>query len=173
MKALEDLVGVKVGGVNINNLRYVDDAVIIAESEEQLQQLMNVVEEESAKKGLKINMKKTETMVVTKKKEVPKCTIKLGGEELKQVKRFKYLGSIITEDGRSTSDIIQRINIARSNFNALKIILTNKKISKKTRLNLICTYVWSSLLYGAESWTISKEMERRIGAAELCSTDGC
>ena len=167
MKALEDLVGVKVGGVNINNLRYVDDAVIIAESEEQLQQLMNVVEEESAKKGLKINMKKTETMVVTKKKEVPKCTIKLGGEELKQVKRFKYLGSIITEDGRSTSDIIQRINIARSNFNALKIILTNKKISKKTRLNLICTYVWSSLLYGAESWTISKEMERRISAAEL------
>ena len=86
---------------------------------------------------------------------------------MKQVKRFKYLGSIITEDGRSTSDIIQRINIARSNFNALKIILTNKKISKKTRLNLICTYVWSSLLYGAESWTISKEMERRISAAEL------
>ena len=37
----------------------------------------------------------------------------------------------------------------------------------KTRLNLITTYVWSSLLYGAESWTITKEMEKRISAAEL------
>ena len=64
MKALEDLVGVKVGEV--------DDA----ESEEQLQQLMNIVEEERAKKGLKINMKKTETIMVTKKMEVPKCRIK-------------------------------------------------------------------------------------------------
>ena len=167
MKGIEDLDGVKVGGVNINNLRYVDDAVFIAESEEQLQQLMNVVKEESAKKGLMINMKKTETMVVTKKKEVPECTIRLDGKELKQVKRFKYLGSILTEDGRSTSDIIQRIHIARSNFNTLKVILTNGRIDKKTRLNLITTYVWSALLYGAESWTINKEMEKRINAAEL------
>ena len=55
-------------------------------------------------------------MVVTKKKEVPECRIRLDDKELKQVKRFKYLGSILTEDGRSTSDIIQRIHIARSNL---------------------------------------------------------
>ena len=76
MKALEDLVGVKVGGVNSNNFRYVDDAVILADSEEQLQQSINIVEEGSAKRGLKINMKKTETIMVTKKMEVPKCRIK-------------------------------------------------------------------------------------------------
>ena len=58
-------------------------------------------------------------------------------------------------------------NNFNNNFNALKVILTNSRIGKKTRLNLIHTYVWSALLYGAESWTINKEMERRLAAAEL------
>ena len=69
--------GVKVGGVNINNLRYVDDALIIAESLEQLQELMEVLKSESLEQGLEINTKKTETMVITKKKVVPECKIKL------------------------------------------------------------------------------------------------
>jgi hypothetical protein len=128
---------------------------------------MGVLKEESLDKGLEINIKKTETMVITKKKEVPECKVTLDGKELKQVKKFKYLGSIITEDGKSKSDILQRIHIAKSNFSLLKAILTNGKISKKTRINLIRTYVWSSLLYGAESWTMDKEMEKKISAAEM------
>ena len=167
MKALEDMDGVKVGGVNINNLRYVDDALVIAESLEQLQALMEVLKDESLEKGLEINIKKTETMVISKKKEVPECKVVLDGKELKQVKSFKYLGSTITEDGKCRNDIIKRIHIAKSNFSTLKPILTNGKISKRTRINLIRTYVWSSLLYGAESWTIDKEMEKKISAAEM------
>ena len=167
MKAMEDMDGVKVGGVNINNLRYVDDALVIAESLEQLQALMNVLNEESVERGLNINIKKTESMLVTKKREVPECKITVDGKEIKQVKSFKYLGSTITEDGKCKSDITKRINIARSNFSLLKAILTNTKISKKTRINLIRTYVWSSLLYGAESWTIDKEMEKKINATEM------
>ena len=167
LKSIEHLDGVRVGGVNITNLRYVDDAVIIAESEEQLQTLMNVVVEESFENGLRVNIKKTETMVVTKKKEVPKCNITVDGQGIKQVQKFKYLGSIITEDAKCKSDIIKRIHIAKSNFSTLKGILTNSKISLKTKINLIRTYVWSSMLYGAESWTITKDMEAKINAAEM------
>ena len=152
---------------NINNLRYVDDALGIAESLEQLRALMEVLKDESLEKGLEINLKKTETMVISKKKEVPECKVVLDGKELKQVKSFKYLGSTITEDGKCRNDIIKRIHIAKSNFSTLKPILTNGKISKRTRINLIRTYVWSSLLYGAESWTIDKEMEKKISAAEM------
>ena len=65
---------------------------------------------------MRVNIKKTETMVVTKKKEVPKCNITVDGQGIKQVKKFKYLGSIITEDAKCKSDIIKRIHRAKSNF---------------------------------------------------------
>ena len=51
--------GIKIGGRNINNLRYADDTTIVAESEEELKNLLMRVKEESGKKnGLKLNIKK-------------------------------------------------------------------------------------------------------------------
>ncbi|GFO16572.1 catenin (cadherin-associated protein), alpha 3 [Plakobranchus ocellatus] len=55
-------IGIKVGGQNINNLRYADDTVLIAENKEDLQKLLNIVDEESRKKGLELNSEKTEVM---------------------------------------------------------------------------------------------------------------
>ena len=52
---------------NINNLRYADDTVMIAKSERKLQDLLDKRVEESKKKGLTMNCKKTECMVVSKK----------------------------------------------------------------------------------------------------------
>ncbi|GFN75306.1 retrovirus-related pol polyprotein from type-1 retrotransposable element r2 [Plakobranchus ocellatus] len=75
MRNLENHPGIKVGGQNINNLRYADDTVLIAENKEDLQKLLNIVEEESRKKGLELNSKKTEGMVSSRKQESPKCDI--------------------------------------------------------------------------------------------------
>ncbi|GFN98469.1 retrovirus-related pol polyprotein line-1 [Plakobranchus ocellatus] len=65
MRNLEGHPGIKIGGSNINNLRYADDTVLIAENEKDLQQLLDIVKEESEKKGLELNRKKTEVMVVS------------------------------------------------------------------------------------------------------------
>ena len=54
--------GIKIGGRNINNLRYVDDTTLMAESEEELKNLLMRVKEESEKTGLKLNIKKTKIM---------------------------------------------------------------------------------------------------------------
>ncbi|GFS23512.1 hypothetical protein ElyMa_001642200 [Elysia marginata] len=62
MQNLENCPGIKVGGYNVNNTRYADDTVLIAENKDDLQKLLNIVEEESTKKGLKLNSKKTEVM---------------------------------------------------------------------------------------------------------------
>ncbi|GFO08048.1 retrovirus-related pol polyprotein from type-1 retrotransposable element r2 [Plakobranchus ocellatus] len=66
MQNLENHPGIKVDGQNINNLRYADDTVLIAENKEDLQKLLNIVEEKSRKKGLELNSKKTEVMNYTK-----------------------------------------------------------------------------------------------------------
>ena len=50
--------GIKIGGKNINNLRYVDDTILVAETEEKLKSLLMRVKEESERAGLKLNMKK-------------------------------------------------------------------------------------------------------------------
>ncbi|GFN86640.1 retrovirus-related pol polyprotein from type-1 retrotransposable element r2 [Plakobranchus ocellatus] len=84
MRNLENHTGIKVGGQSINNLRYADDTVLIAENREDLQKLLNIVEEESRKKGLELNSKKTEVMVISRKQESPKCDIFIKKVKLKQ-----------------------------------------------------------------------------------------
>ena len=167
LQEIEDLEGIIVGGVNINNVRYVDDTVLMADTEEKLQLMVEKVNDISEANGLRMNMKKTETMVVTKKKQAPECNITINGKIIKQVKKFVYLGSTITEDAKCKSEIMKRINIARSNFNNMKKILTNNKITIKTKKNIIRTYVWSSLLYGCETWTVTKEMQKKLQATEI------
>ena len=54
--------GIKTAGRNINNLRYVDDTTLMAESEEELKSLLMKVKEESEKTGLKLNIHKTKIM---------------------------------------------------------------------------------------------------------------
>ena len=56
--------GIKIAGRNINNLRYADDATLMAESEEELKSLLMKVKEESEKVGLKLNIQKTKIMAL-------------------------------------------------------------------------------------------------------------
>ena len=55
----EPQAGIKIDGININNLRYADDATLMAESEEELKRLLMKVKEESSKADLKLNIQKT------------------------------------------------------------------------------------------------------------------
>ena len=90
--------GVRVGGNNINNLRYTDDTVLIAESEEKLQNILTTITVESENKGPQLNAKKTECMVISKQSDIPVCYILCKGERIKQVNTFKYLGFTISPD---------------------------------------------------------------------------
>ena len=94
----------------------------IANSEEKLQELLETVKRESKKRGLTINVKKTECMVIKKEKEKTQCKVKIGDEEIKQVEKFNYLGSLITSDGKCDSEIKKRIAMAKDTFEKLSNI---------------------------------------------------
>ena len=85
MQLIQEMDGFKIGGVNITNIRYADDTVVISDSEENLQNLMNVVVVESEKKGLLINRKKSFCLVFSKSSPVPQCHVQVNGEMLEQV----------------------------------------------------------------------------------------
>ena len=102
------------GGHVINNLRYADDTVIIAESKNQLQQLMDMVVEESEAKGLFLNSAKSFTRVCSKSEVRYTCKITVHGNTLEQDDRFVYLGSLLTSEGSCEQDVRQRIAIEKS-----------------------------------------------------------
>ena len=91
-KQADKLHGVNIGGKNITNLRYADDTASIAESAQGLQLIVDVVKSESLKRGLKMNIKKTKTMVISRDPENPKVDVKVDGTTLEQMETFKYLG---------------------------------------------------------------------------------
>ena len=92
--------GIKISGRNINNLRYVDDSTLMAESKEELKSLMMKVKEESEKVGLKLNIQKTKIMASS-----PITSRQLGGETVETVIDFIFLGSKISADGDCSHEI--------------------------------------------------------------------
>ena len=79
--------GLKIAGKNINNLRYVDDTTLTAESEEELKSLLMKVKEESEKVGLKLNIQKTEIMA-----SGPIISWETDGETVETVSDFLFWG---------------------------------------------------------------------------------
>ena len=88
---------IKIGGHNINHLRYADDTVLLADLEEKLQNLIQTVNRKNMIYGMELNAKKAETVVVTKKQEtnIPIYNLTVNGLSLRQVNKFKYLGTMI------------------------------------------------------------------------------
>ena len=167
MDELAELEGISIGGRNINNIRYADDMVLIADSEEKLQRLISKLHEECNAKGLRINKSKTEVMGITKRTERLTVRTNIEGAPIKQVASFRYLGSLVTEDGRCDSEIRTRIGMAKSNFGKMRNILTDLSVNVQLKGRLVRSYIWSGMLYGCESWTISATMQKRLEAAEV------
>ena len=77
-----------------------------------------------------------------------------------------YLGSLITEDGRSEKEIKRRIMIARTTFTNMRTLLSCRGINLRTTRAMQC-YVWPTLFYGAEARTITKSLLFRLDAFEM------
>ena len=97
--------GIKVARRNINNLRYADDTTLMAESEEELKNLLMKVKEESEKVGLKLNIQKTKIMA-----SGPITSWQIDGET---VADFIFLGSKITADGDCSHEIRRHLLLGR------------------------------------------------------------
>ena len=100
--------GIKIGGRNINNLRYADDTILMAESEEELKGLLMKVKEESERVGLKLNIQKTKIMA-----SGPITSWQIDGEAMEKVTDFIFLGSKITADGDCSHEIKRRLLLGR------------------------------------------------------------
>ena len=132
--------GVCLGGRRIECIRFADDMVLLAESEqtvnEMLEDLIGLCEEY----GMKINGKKTMSMVIGPRDK--QANIKIGHEGIDQVTAFKYFDSVITQDLKSHQEVKVRIAIAKEAFNRKRRLLCGQ-LDKGLRKRLVKCFVWS------------------------------
>ena len=105
---LDTQAGIKIAGRNINNLRYVDDTTLMAESEEELKSLLMKVKEETGKVGLKLNILKMKIMASS-----PITSWQIDGETVEIGSDFIFLGSKITADGDCSHEIKRHLLLGR------------------------------------------------------------
>ena len=142
--------GIKIAGRNINNLRYADDTILMAESEE-LKSLLLKVKEESEKVGLKLNIQKMKIIA-----SGPITSWQIDGEIVETVSDFSFLGSIITTDGDCSHEIKRHLLLGRKVMTNLDSILKSKDITLPTKVHLVKAMVFPVVMYGCESWTVKK-----------------
>ena len=143
--------GIKIGGRNINNLRYADDTTLMAESEEELKSLL--MKEESEKVGLKLSIQNTKIMA-----SGPITSCQIDGETVETVRDFILRGCKITADGDCSHEIQRRLLLGRKVMTNLDSILKSRDITLPAKVHLVKAMVFPVVMYGCESWMV-KEAE--------------
>ena len=140
--------GIKIAGRNINNLRYADDTILMAKSEEEVKSLLMKVKEESEKVGLELNIQKTKIMA-----SGPITSWEIDGET---VSDFSILGSKVTADGDCSHEIKRCLLLGRKLMTNLDSIFKSRDITLPTKVHLVKAMVFPVVTYGCESWTVKK-----------------
>jgi hypothetical protein len=92
--------------------------------------------------------------------------IMIDQKQLQNVESFKYLSSILTNDGRRTCEIKCRIAMAKDAFNKKRALFTSK-LDLELKKKLVKCYVWSRALYGAETWTLRAADQKHLESFEM------
>ena len=143
--------GIKIAGRSINNLRYADDTILMAESEEELKSLLMKVKEESENVGLKLNIQKTKIMA-----SGPTTSWEIDWETVETVSDFIWGGSKITADGDCSHEIKRHLLLGRKAMTNLDSILKSRDITLPTKVCLVKAMVFPVVMCVCKSWTVKK-----------------
>ena len=134
----------------------------MAESEEELKNLLMKMKEESEKVGLKLNIQK---MKITA--SGPITSWEIDGETLETMTDFIFGGSKIAADGDCSHEIKRRLLLGRKVMINLDSLLKSRDITLPTKVRLVKAMIFPVDVYGCESFTIKKAEFQRIDAFEL------
>ena len=134
--------GIKIARRNINNLKYADDTIIMAESKEELKSLLMKVTEEHENVGLKLKIQKPRIMA-----SGTITSWEIHEETMETVTNFIFLGSKITADGNCSHEIKRHLILGRKAMTNLDSILKSRDITLPTEIHLVKAIVfqWSCM----------------------------
>ncbi|KAK7925839.1 hypothetical protein WMY93_008149 [Mugilogobius chulae] len=142
----------------------VNDVVLMASSNQDLQHALGRFAAECEATGMKISSSKSEAMVLDRKK-VP-CPLQVGGESLPQVE--EYLGVLFKSEGRMEREIDRRIGAASAVMRSLyRTVVVKKELSRKAKLSIYRSIYVPTLTYGHELWVMTERTRSQIQAVEM------
>ena len=154
--------GIKITGRNINNLRYTDDITLMAQSKEELKNLLLKVKEESEKVGLKLNIQKTKVIA-----SGPITSWHVNGETMETVRDFIFRGSRITADGDCSHEIKRCLLLRWKVMTITGSILRSRDITLPTKVHLVKATAFPVVMYGCKSRSLKEFEHQIIDAFEL------
>jgi len=154
--------GKVIGGRCMWNIRYADDTTMIARSKEKCSKTGEELTQKSKEVGLPINKLKTSAMTIR-----GQGSVEIEGDRIEKEEKIKFLGSYVTSDGDSHTDIKNRIALAKAVTNSMAEVWKSKELSTGLKVRLAIALIWSVALYACEAWTIRKQEEKMIEALEM------
>jgi len=145
-------------------VKYADDLELLAKEEKVLQDMIDKLNEIGRCYGMEMNVEKNKSNENFKTTIASKNYDKT--KQLENMESFKYLGSILTNDGRCTCEIKCRIDMAKAALNKKRALFTNT-LDLELRKKLVKCYVWSIGLYGAETWTLRIVDQKHLESFEI------
>ena len=147
--------GIKIGRRHVNNLSYVDDTTLMAESKGELRSLLMWVKEKSERAGLRLSIKKTKIMA-----SGPITSWQTEGRKVEEVTDF-LLGSKITAEGDCSHEIML---LGRKAMTNLASVPKSRGTTLPTKVRIVKSMVFPVVTYRCESWTVKKAERQRIDA---------
>ncbi|VDO66059.1 unnamed protein product [Schistosoma margrebowiei] len=144
--------------MQLDDLDFADDLALLSHIQQQMQKKTTSVAAASSAVGLNIHKGKSKTL---KYNTACNNRITLDGEDLKDLKTFTYLGSIIDKHGGSDADVKARIEKARAHIQLMNI-WNSKQLSTNTKVRIFNTNVKTFLLYVVETWRTMKAIIQKI-----------
>ena len=171
--------GININGVRLSNLRFADDIVLFAESEEQLKDMLEELNKDGKKDGMKLNKKKTKVMCnemarrrprrgedrgeeKTEERRRPRRGVTMDAEQLEEVVEYKYLGRLITSGNEMDKEIDQRITSGWRRFGEYSHFFKDSKIPICLKRKIIP----SVMTCGAETRTLTNLQLRKMAVAQ-------
>ena len=147
-------------------LLYADDMVLMVESEEGLQSNLQILSEAMIRWDLKVNWRKTIVMKVAR--ERGDCEVRVSDQAIEQVDVMKYLGVMLSSDGRMQKEMEARIESATRMIGGMsEAVLRKRELREGTKLKVVMATMMLSLLYDCEAWSLTKQQKAKVQATQI------
>ncbi|KAH1215226.1 NAD kinase 2, chloroplastic [Glycine max] len=148
---------------------FADDIVLLGESREELNERLETWRRALETHGFRLSRSKSEYMECkfNKRRRVSNSEVKIGDHIIPQVTRFKYLGSVIQDDGEIEGDVNHRIQAGWMKWRKASGVLCDAKVPIKLKGKFYRTAVRPTILYGTECWAVKSQHENKVGVAEM------
>ena len=147
-------------GLHVHEILYADDTLLIEADEATAQRFMEAVADAGAVYGLSLNWSKVEALPVG-------CDCRIlapDGSAVSTKQQMVYLGSVLSADGKSGSEISRRLGAARSEFDKLLRVWKHSKIPALRKVAIFEACVMSKLLYNLHSLCMNEAEKRKVNA---------